>query len=451
MSDFRVESVSNSNAGSTITPSGKCVIRVLGIGGGGGNSLQHMINDSLSGVEFIAVNTDSQALSKSTSPLKVQIGVKLTNGLGAGCDPNKGRKAAEESKEDIKKLIQGSDMVFITAGMGGGTGTGAAPIIAEIAKETGALTVAVVTKPFKFEGKRHMVNAESGITELSKHVDSLIVIDNDKLLKNLGANISILNAFHAANDVLLNAVKGITEAITSPGYINLDFADVVTVMRGRGHAMIGNGVGQGANFVEDAVDRAIHSPLIEQVDIKSAAGLLANVRVNPNFPIAKWEEICNAIQSYADEEADCKFGMSFDDSIAEDQVAITILITGISATDNALVANKPRPNADVGLNRPAMPGTRPVVARGFFTQARTDAVQQPQQPQNQPQTANTQTNDLFVQPKYNGSFGAAAPQEPTFTGLKGASEVPVDSFGKSPAEDNSNMWELPPILRSKSE
>ena len=369
MSDFRVESVSNSNAGSTITPSGKCVIRVLGIGGGGGNSLQHMINDSLSGVEFIAVNTDSQALSKSTSPLKVQIGVKLTNGLGAGCDPNKGRKAAEESKEDIKKLIQGSDMVFITAGMGGGTGTGAAPIIAEIAKETGALTVAVVTKPFKFEGKRHMVNAESGITELSKHVDSLIVIDNDKLLKNLGANISIVNAFNAANDVLLNAVKGITDAITSPGYINLDFADVVTVMRGRGHAMIGNGVGQGANFVEDAVDRAIHSPLIEQVDIKSAAGLLANVRVNPNFPIAKWEEICNAIQSYADEEADCKFGMSFDDSIAEDQVAITILITGISATDNTLAVNKPRPNTVEGLNRPAMPGTRPA-ARGFFTQAR---------------------------------------------------------------------------------
>ena len=455
MSDFRVESVSNSNAGSTITPSGKCVIRVLGIGGGGGNSLQHMINDSLSGVEFIAVNTDSQALSKSTSPLKVQIGVKLTNGLGAGCDPNKGRKAAEESKEDIKKLIQGSDMVFITAGMGGGTGTGAAPIIAEIAKETGALTVAVVTKPFKFEGKRHMVNAESGITELSKHVDSLIVIDNDKLLKNLGANISIVNAFNAANDVLLNAVKGITDAITSPGYINLDFADVVTVMRGRGHAMIGNGVGQGANFVEDAVDRAIHSPLIEQVDIKSAAGLLANVRVNPNFPIAKWEEICNAIQSYADEEADCKFGMSFDDSIAEDQVAITILITGISATDNTLAANKPRPNTVEGLNRPAMPGTRPA-ARGFFTQARTDAApqpftaSQPQQPQQQTQQ-HAQTSDPFAQTAYNGSFGSAAPQEPTFTGLKSATEVPVDSFGKSPAEDNSNIWELPPILRSKSE
>ena len=180
MSDFRVEESTGTEELTGHDHSCKSVIRVLGIGGGGGNSLQHMINESLTGVEFIAVNTDSQALKKSTSPLKVQIGVKLTNGLGAGCDPNKGRKAAEESKDDIKKLIQGSDMVFITAGMGGGTGTGAAPIIAEIAKETGALTVAVVTRPFKFEGKRHMVNAESGITELSKHVDALIVSDNYK-------------------------------------------------------------------------------------------------------------------------------------------------------------------------------------------------------------------------------------------------------------------------------
>ena len=262
MSDFRVESVSNENPDSGIQQSSVCKIRVLGIGGGGGNTLQHMINESLSGVEFIAINTDSQALAKTTAPIKVQIGVKLTGGLGAGCDPNKGRKAAEESKDDIKKLLQGSDMVFIAAGMGGGTGTGAAPIIAELAKESGALTVAVVTKPFKFEGKRHMVNAESGITELSKHVDSLIVIDNDKLLKNLGANISIANAFNAANDVLLNAVRGITDSITNTGFINVDFADVQTVMRGRGHAMIGTGVGQGANFVEDAVERAIHSPLI---------------------------------------------------------------------------------------------------------------------------------------------------------------------------------------------
>ncbi|SFK35024.1 cell division protein FtsZ [Succinivibrio dextrinosolvens] len=453
MSDFRVESVANAGAGTTITPSGSCVIRVLGIGGGGGNSLQHMINESLSGVEFIAVNTDSQALVNSTSPLKVQIGVKLTNGLGAGCDPNKGRKAAEESKEDIKKLIQGSDMVFITAGMGGGTGTGAAPIIAEIAKETGALTVAVVTKPFKFEGKRHMVNAESGITELSKHVDSLIVIDNDKLLKNLGANISIVNAFNAANDILLNAVKGITDAITNPGFINLDFADVVTVMRGRGHAMIGNGIGQGANFVEDAVDRAIHSPLIEQVDIKSAAGLLANVRVNPNFPITKWEEICNAIQSYADEEADCKFGMSFDDSIAEDQVSITILITGISATDTNNPANRAISQIAKGATEAAKPNFFGNVNNNNFGFQRQNQ-QSMQSQSSQPQMNQQKDSSGFSRQHQQGGFSGfgSANQEPSFGNINEIAEVPVDSFGKSPVEDSKDdLWNLPPILRSKSE
>ena len=432
MSDFRVESVSNNAPDSGITPSTNCVIRVIGIGGGGGNSLQHMINESLSGVEFIAVNTDSQALLKSTSPVKVQIGVKLTDGLGAGCDPNKGRKAAEESKEDIKKLLQGSDMVFITAGMGGGTGTGAAPIIAEIAKETGALTVAVVTKPFKFEGKRHMVNAESGITELSKHVDSLIVIDNDKLLKNLGANISIVNAFNAANDVLLNAVRGITDFITNPGYINLDFADVQTVMRGRGHAMIGSGLGQGANFVEDAVDRAIHSPLIEPVDVSSAAGLLVNVRVNPNFPITKWEEVCNAVQAYADEEADCKFGMTFDDQISEDQISITILITGISASD-------PQPGA---IGAPAAERT---ANRDFYRRISDIGMGS----QLSPDPAASQRGTIFRTP----SFGAdTLPKEQDFkVGPAEPVEVPVDNITRGVSEENNDLWELPPILRGKSE
>ncbi|MCR5537310.1 MAG: cell division protein FtsZ [Succinivibrio sp.] len=461
MSDFRIDTVSNM-AESSVHPSSNCMIRVLGIGGAGGNSLQHMINESLSGVEFIAINTDYQALSKSTSPLKVQIGVKLTNGLGAGCDPNKGRKAAEESKEDIKKLLQGSDMVFITAGMGGGTGTGAAPIIAEIAKETGALTVAVVTKPFKFEGKRHMVNAESGITELSKHVDSLIVIDNDKLLKNLGANISIVNAFNEANDVLLNAVKGITDSITNPGFINLDFADVQTVMRGRGHAMIGNGMGQGANFVEDAVERAIHSPLIEQVDISSAAGLLVNVRVNPNFPISKWEDICNAVQQYADEEADCKFGMSFDESISEDQIAITILITGISASDQGLARNSNMTgknnffmSANQGMSQPQQ----------NYNNRNDNAMDLGQGLQNS-NPSPVRQNFVAREPQHNEpmelNMGANIPS----AGHSGMGGMPIGGnrpFSQEPNEvsipksrvigtpDEETMFEdIPPILRNKS-
>ncbi|MDY6321370.1 MAG: cell division protein FtsZ [Succinivibrio sp.] len=453
MSDFRVESVSDSTQDSGIQPSTHCKIRVLGIGGGGGNSLQHMINESLSGVEFIAINTDSQALAKTTAPLKVQIGVKLTGGLGAGCDPNKGRKAAEESKEDIKKLLMGSDMVFITAGMGGGTGTGAAPIIAEIARETGALTVAVVTKPFRFEGKRHMVNAESGITELSKHVDSLIVIDNDKLLKNLGANISIVNAFNEANDVLLNAVKGITDSITNTGYINLDFADVQTVMRGRGHAMIGNGVGQGANFVEDAVERAIHSPLIEPVDISSAAGLLVNVRTNPNFPIAKWQDVCDAVQAYADEEADCKFGLTFDEALGEDEIAITILITGISASDTNLPENAARTGRlSNDINRPNVQRIR---EKGFFDATRRAPDPRVQPAQVQPQAPKSPFTVTPTQGRVesvslgntsipSAAAGFSAQNDP----VQAPSELPL---GGSKSDDDSGLWDLPPILRNKSE
>lgn len=463
MSDFRVESVSNNTPDTGITPSNSCVIRVIGIGGGGGNMLQHMINESLNGVEFIAVNTDSQALKKSSSPTKVQIGVKLTDGLGAGCDPNKGRKAAEESKEDIKKLLQSSDMVFITAGMGGGTGTGAAPIIAEIAKESGALTVAVVTKPFKFEGKRHMINADSGITELSKHVDSLIVIDNDKLLRNLGANVTIVNAFNAANDVLLNAVRGITDFITNPGYINLDFADVQTVMRGRGHAMIGSGVGQGANFVEDAVERAIHSPLIEPVDVSSAAGLLVNVRVNPNFPITKWEEVCNAVQAYADEEADCKFGMTFDESISEDQIAITILITGISANDdNALDA--PMQQMQQGQPQQVSPqmrnNMRPFAPNRNFFEGVKNNVQMggmPQREMRQQMSPNFNQYQQQVPPQMMQQpqrerrmpiFESNLDEEITITRTQNADN---QMHSRSQEDKNADLWDMPPILRSKSE
>ncbi|MBU3826175.1 MAG: cell division protein FtsZ [Candidatus Anaerobiospirillum merdipullorum] len=472
MSDFKVAAVSNSAADTNIHPANNCVIRVIGVGGGGGNSLQHMINQSLDGVEFIAINTDTQALSKSTAPTKVQIGVKLTNGLGAGCDPNKGRKAAEESKEDIKKLLLGSDMVFITAGMGGGTGTGAAPIIAEIAKETGALTVAVVTKPFRFEGKRHMINAQAGISDLSKNVDSLIVIDNDKLLKNLGANVSIVNAFNEANDVLLNAVKGITDAITRPGYINLDFADVRTVLMGRGHAMIGNGMGKGANFVEDAVQHAIHSPLIEQVDIRSAAGLLVNARVNTNFPIVKWEEICSEIQSYADEEADCKMGLSFDDKLAEDEIAVTILITGISPADMSQGAESPAAVArnQASLRRNSTLGNAKADAGGFFSMAQNHALSgfgastQPSASSatfsagiSAPTPAggndNSQVSPLSfgsapssLRPESGAQVQMSPNQAPT-----GGAEVPVGGVGQMSAAESQDLWSVPPILRNKAD
>ena len=250
MSDFKVAAVSSAASGNNIQASGQIRVLVVGVGGGGCNALQHMINQSVAGVEFIAVNTDSMALARCTAPTKVQIGVNLTQGLGAGCNPNIGRKAAEESREDIKRLLQGADMVFITAGMGGGTGTGAAPLIAEISKkECQKLTVAVVTKPFKFEGKRHAVNALAGISDLSKHVDSLIVVDNNKLLSNLGANVSIINAFNAANDVLYRAVFGVVDIINNADYINVDFNDVRTAMLNKGTAVIGIGRGKGPTFV----------------------------------------------------------------------------------------------------------------------------------------------------------------------------------------------------------
>lgn len=457
MSDhFSVEvGASPTNSDSGIHSAKACVIRVLGVGGGGGNTLQHMINQSLGGVEFIAVNTDSQALNRSTAPLKVQIGVKLTDGLGAGCDPNKGRKAAEESREDIKKLLQGSRMIFITAGMGGGTGTGAAPIIADIAQETGALTIAVVTKPFHFEGRRHMINAEAGITELSKHVDSLIVIDNQKLLNNLGANISIINAFNEANDVLLNAVKGITDSITAPGFINLDFSDIETVMRGRGHAIIGNGVGQGANFVEDAVQRAIHSPLIDQVDIKTATGLLVNARVNPNFPITKWAQINEEIQNYADEEADCKYGIVFDEQLAEDQIVVTILVSGISVAESGAAES---PAAVARSNASLRRGGGPS-ENGFYKQAQGyHGAQAPRgaQPLARPQVAPAAQGGMGIDSR--ASMGQQPQRQPMaaaspMMGQKAVNQSfdprEVQVSGEANNDDWSEMTEVPAIFRKK--
>lgn len=383
MSDFKVAAVSSASSGNSIKTADGCKILVVGVGGGGGNSVQYMLQQGIDNVEFVVVNTDSRALQASLVPNKLQIGINLTQGLGAGTNPNVGRKAAEESREAIKKLLQGADMVFIAAGMGGGTGTGAAPLIAEIArKECSALTVAVVTKPFTFEGRVHQVNAQAGITDLAKNVDALTIVDNNKLLKNLGANVSIINAFNAANNVLYQSVHSVTDIINKAGFINVDFNDIKMAMLNRGMAVIGTGFGKGPSFVEDAVQQAVHNPLIEQVDINSASGLLVHIRVNPNFSIAKIDEICQEIKSYADESADTKHGLTFDEAMAEDEIAVTIIISGISTNESGRTEKVLRPN------RMYQPVSQ--TEGGFFTMSQQQTALQlqqtmPSQPQLQAQ------------------------------------------------------------------
>mmetsp|Transcript_36392 Transcript_36392/g.114877 ORF Transcript_36392/g.114877 Transcript_36392/m.114877 type:complete len:277 (+) Transcript_36392:202-1032(+) len=263
--------------------SDEAVIKVVGVGGGGGNAVEYMVKQVIEGVDFIAMNTDAQVLKTSSADIKLQIGNEVTKGLGAGADPNVGREAAQEDREKIRQTLEGADMVFITAGMGGGTGTGAAPEVAKIAKEMGILTVAVVTKPFPFEGRKRSDFANQGIAELSKHVDSLITIPNEKLLKVMGKGTPLLQAFSAANDVLRGAVQGIAELITRPGLINVDFADVKTVMSEMGTAMMGSGVGSGEDRAEEAAEAAIACPLLEDIDLSGARGILVNITAGLDF------------------------------------------------------------------------------------------------------------------------------------------------------------------------
>ncbi|ELV8576037.1 cell division protein FtsZ [Vibrio vulnificus] len=304
------------------------VIKVVGVGGGGGNAVEHMVRESIEGVEFISVNTDAQALRKTSVGNVIQIGGNITKGLGAGANPQVGRDAALEDKERIKELLIGADMVFIAAGMGGGTGTGAAPVIAEVAKELGILTVAVVTKPFSFEGKKRLAFAEQGIDELSKHVDSLITIPNEKLLKVLGRGITLLEAFASANDVLKNAVQGIAELITRPGMINVDFADVRTVMSEMGHAMMGSGVAKGEDRAEEAAEMAISSPLLEDIDLAGARGVLVNITAGLDMRLDEFETVGNTVKAFASDNATVVIGTSLDPDMA-DEIRVTVVATGI--------------------------------------------------------------------------------------------------------------------------
>lgn len=310
------------------------IIKVVGVGGGGGNAVEHMMAASIEGVEFICANTDIQALRKSSANTIIQLGEEITRGLGAGADPDVGRRSAEEDRERIKEVLAGADMVFITAGMGGGTGTGAAPIFAQIAKELGILTVAVITKPFTFEGKVRMAAADVGIANLSQYVDSLITIPNNKLLSVLGKNVTLVNAFRAANDVLRGAVQGIAELITRPGLINVDFADVRTVMSEMGMAMMGTGVASGENRARIAAEAAISSPLLEDVDMSGARGVLVNITAGMDMSIGEFEEVGEAVKNITSEGATVVVGTVIDPEL-RDEVRVTVIVTGLGRKQSA--------------------------------------------------------------------------------------------------------------------
>ena len=323
-------------------PEEGAIIKVIGVGGCGGNAVEHMITRGLSGVDFMCANTDAQALKRSTARTQLQLGSTLTRGLGAGARPEIGRDAAMEDRDRIASMIEGADMLFITAGMGGGTGTGAAPVIADIAKSLGILTVAVVTRPFKFEGKRQRV-AAAGIEELTKKVDSLIVIPNDKLMEVLGEDVSMLDAFAAANDVLHGAVSGIAEVINNPGLVNVDFADVRTVMSEVGMAMMGSAVEDGATRARDAAQAAVRSPLLEEVNLAGARCVLVNITASASLKMKEYHEVMNTIKEFTAEDAMVIVGTVLDEGM-EDRLRVTMIATGLGG---AVVATRRPPKLEM--------------------------------------------------------------------------------------------------------
>lgn len=310
------------------TYSQNAVIKVIGVGGGGGNAVEHMLSGNIEGVEFICANTDAQALKNSSARTILQLGTDVTKGLGAGANPEIGQQAALEDRERIMSVLEGTDMVFVTAGMGGGTGTGAAPVVAQVAKELGILTVAVVTRPFPFEGRKRALVADEGIKELTQHVDSLIVIPNEKLMSVLGRDASLLDAFKAANNVLYSAVQGISELITRPGLINVDFADVTTVMLEMGMAMMGSGRAKGEGRARKAAMDAISSPLLEDIDLSGARGILVNMTAGLDLTIGEFEEMGDVVREFASDNATVVVGTVLDPEM-QDELRVTVIATGV--------------------------------------------------------------------------------------------------------------------------
>jgi cell division protein FtsZ len=326
-------------------------IRVVGVGGGGGNAVNRMIREQLEGVEFISVNTDAQALLSSESHRKIQVGKQVTRGLGAGARPEIGREAVLEDREEVLGILEGSDMVFITAGMGGGTGTGGAPVVAEVAKELGALTVAIVTKPFSFEGRRRMQAAEEGLRELKKRVDTLIVVPNQRLLSVVGQGTSLQDAFRVADSVLLHATQGISDLITVTGLVNVDFADVKTIMTEMGDALMGTGYGTGEHAAVEAAQEAISSPLLDDVSISGARGVLINITGGPGLSLFEVSEVSSVIHEAAGEEANIIFGAVIDTEMSA-EIRVTVIATGIGHLEERLELKPSRPHVlDINARR----------------------------------------------------------------------------------------------------
>ncbi|MBB4824013.1 cell division protein FtsZ [Sporosarcina luteola] len=365
------------------------VIKVIGVGGGGNNAVNRMIEHGVQGVEFIAVNTDAQALKLSNADVKLQIGAKLTRGLGAGANPEVGKKAAEESKEQIEEALRGADMVFVTAGMGGGTGTGAAPVIAQIAKDLGALTLGVVTRPFTFEGRKRSTQAIGGITAMKESVDTLIVIPNDKLLEIIDKNTPMLEAFSQADNVLRQGVQGISDLIKTPGLINLDFADVKTIMSNKGSALMGIGLSTGENRAAEAAKKAISSPLLE-TSIDGAKGVIMNITGGSNLSLFEVQEAADIVASASDEDVNMIFGSCINDDL-KDEIIVTVIATGFNEEQLVQV----RSNRGPGFGGTRQRETQPIQ---HTAPSRREEPQQHQQtePQRQPQQTNQQEDALDI-------------------------------------------------------
>ncbi len=365
------------------------VIKVIGVGGGGNNAVNRMIEHGVQGVEFIAVNTDAQALNLSSAEVKLQIGAKLTRGLGAGANPEVGKKAAEESKEQIEEALRGADMVFVTAGMGGGTGTGAAPVIAQIAKDLGSLTVGVVTRPFTFEGRKRSTQAIGGITAMKESVDTLIVIPNDKLLEIVDKNTPMLEAFREADNVLRQGVQGISDLIATPGLINLDFADVKTIMSNKGSALMGIGMSTGENRAAEAAKKAISSPLLE-TSIDGAKGVIMNITGGSNLSLFEVQEAADIVASASDEDVNMIFGSVINDNL-KDEIIVTVIATGF--TEEQLSPSRPARSASFGASRPqTREQVAPPTQQSPPTRERREEAPQYQQQEPAPTTRQQQTN-----------------------------------------------------------